>query len=196
MESRPEVWINTIDAKGRLTMKGKAHRRSQSAPLGPPSSASSSALVSQQQSTASGRLSPRRRNGSGFSCPQTLQPLPPFHHHRRASSLATECLLSPPPSARRPPSSSAAGLQDAEALQRPPLRRRAEPPYNARRTVGSRESDSSSSPCSHRGGRPLTPPGLGSGAGDGGVGGTGVNFRSPPRSPQTTLHSRGSREAK
>ncbi|CBJ48607.1 hypothetical protein Esi_0039_0072 [Ectocarpus siliculosus] len=196
MESRPEVWINTIDAKGRLTMKGKAHRRSQSAPLGPPSSASSSALVSQQQSTASGRLSPRRRNDSGFSCPQILQPPPPFHHHRRASSLATECLLSPPPSARRPPSSSSAGLQDEEALPRPPLRLRAEPRYNARRTVDSRESDSSSSPCSHRGGRPLTPPGLGSGAGDGGVGGTGVNFRSPPRSPQTRLHSRGSRDAK
>ncbi|CAM9241239.1 unnamed protein product, partial [Ectocarpus sp. 4 AP-2014] len=196
MESRPEVWINTIDATGRLTMKGKVHRRSQSAPLGSPSSASSSALVSQQQSTASGRLSPRRRNGSGFSCPQTLQPPPPFHHHRRASSLATECLLSPPPSARRPPSSSSAGLQDEEALPRPPLRRRAEPPYNARRTVGSRESDSSSSPCSHRGGRSRTPPGLGSRAGDGEVGGTAVNFRSPPRSPQTRLHSRGSREAK
>lgn len=72
---------------------------------------------------------------------------------------------------------------------------RAEPPYNARRTVGSRESDSSNSPCSHRGGRPLTPPGLGSRAGDEGVGGIGANFRSPPRSPQT-LHLRGTREAK
>lgn len=72
---------------------------------------------------AARRLSPRRRNGSGFLCPQTLHPPRPFHHHRRASSLATECLLSPPPSARRPPSSSSVGLQDEEALPRPPLRR-------------------------------------------------------------------------
>lgn len=47
MGSEAHLWVKVIDAQGQLSMKGRAHRRSHSAPLGPPAAANSSAVLPQ-----------------------------------------------------------------------------------------------------------------------------------------------------
>lgn len=53
MDDAQALFVQLIDASGHLSAKGKHHRRSMSAPMGPPASAASTAQLS-QQSTASG----------------------------------------------------------------------------------------------------------------------------------------------